>query len=115
MTPCKQGDVVLLPFPFTDLTSVKQRPAVVVSNDAFNASQRDVIVLAITSNVNEPLSPTDYRLSQEDERLAGLPKPSLVKCAKVLTIHQRLIRKTLGRLPDHVLRCLREHVNSTLA
>jgi mRNA interferase MazF len=49
MTPCRQGDVVLLPFPFTDLTTTKQRPAVVISSEAFNARQRDVVVLAITS------------------------------------------------------------------
>ena len=43
------GDIVLVPFPFTDQSRSKQRPAVVVSNSAYNASKPDVVVMAITS------------------------------------------------------------------
>ena len=99
MTPCKSGDVVLLLFPFTDLTTVKQRPGVVVSADAFNARQHDVVVAAVTSQLPNSPSPEEYRLTDAEQRAAGLPKPSVVKCAKLLTIDQRLIRKPLGRLP----------------
>lgn len=99
MTPCKPGDVVLLPFPFTDLTTTKQRPAVVISSEAFNAQRPDVIVLAITSQIPPTLNAEDYRLSSEEQRAAGLPKPSLIKIGKLLTIDQRLIRKHLGRFP----------------
>ena len=103
MTPSKPGDVVLLPFPFTDLSTTKQRPAVVVSAETFNARQQDVIVVAITSQIPSTMSPEDYRLSSEEQRTAGLPKPSLVKCGKLLTIDQRLIRRLLGRLPPQTL------------
>ena len=115
MTPCKQGDVVLLPFPFTDLTTAKQRPAVVISSDAFNTRQRDAIVLALTSQLPSLPNPEDYRLTEEDQRLAGLPKPSMAKCGKLLTIDQRLIRKTLGRLPPHTLHHLTQRLQSLLA
>ena len=60
MTPCKLGDVVLLPFPFTDLTTTKQRPAVVISGKTFNTTHPDVIVAAITSQMPSALSPDDY-------------------------------------------------------
>jgi mRNA interferase MazF len=43
-TGYKQGDVVLVSFPFTDLTSTKRRPAVVVSPDSFNARDEDVVL-----------------------------------------------------------------------
>lgn len=77
MTPYKQGDVVLLPFP------------------SF-------------------LNPEDYRLSDADQRAAGLPKASIVKCAKLLTIDQRLIRKMLGRLPLQTIYQLRQHLLTVL-
>ena len=45
------GDVVLVPFPFTDQTTSKQRPAVVVSSAAYHRERRDLILLAITSEI----------------------------------------------------------------
>ena len=105
---------MLLPFPFTDLTTTKQRPAVVMSSAGFNARQRDVVVLAITSQIPDALSPEDYRLSEDDQRAAGLPKSSIVKCGKLLTIDQRLIRKGLGRLPASTLHQLRQQVFALL-
>lgn len=114
MTPSREGDVVLLPFPFTDLRTIKQRPALVVSTAAFNTRQHDVIVVAITSQIPPAPSPEDYRLSSEDQRMAGLPKPSLVRCGKLLTIDQRLIRKALGRLPAATLQQIRQRVLTLL-
>ncbi len=43
------GDVVLVPFPFTDQTGTKKRPAVIVSSAAYNAARRDVVIMAVTS------------------------------------------------------------------
>jgi len=47
--PFEFGDVVLVPFPFTSQTTSKKRPAVVVSNRAYNIAWPDVVVMAITS------------------------------------------------------------------
>ncbi|MFW6364017.1 MAG: type II toxin-antitoxin system PemK/MazF family toxin [Spirochaeta sp.] len=52
------GDVVLVSFPFTNLQTIKKRPAVILSNENYNANRPDVILMAITSKVREPL----YRL-----------------------------------------------------
>jgi len=103
-----------LPFPFTDLTTIKQRPALVVSSDAFNARQRDVMVVAITSQVPPTVGLEEYRLSSDDQRAAGLPKPSVVKCGKLLTIDQRLIRKVLGRLPPQTLGQIKQQLLTLL-
>jgi mRNA interferase MazF len=49
------GDVVLVPFPFTDQSGAKKRPAVIVSSSSYNASRRDLVIMAITSQVRAPL------------------------------------------------------------
>jgi mRNA-degrading endonuclease toxin of MazEF toxin-antitoxin module len=49
ITMYQKGDVVLLPFPFTDLTATKTRPAVVVSVEAFQQDTGDFTVAMITS------------------------------------------------------------------
>ncbi len=47
----KKGDVVLVTFPFTDLSSVKVRSALIISNDSYNEIQDDTVLFLITSNV----------------------------------------------------------------
>jgi mRNA interferase MazF len=43
------GDLVLVPFPFTDQTGAKKRPAVVVNSAAYNTARRDLVLMAVTS------------------------------------------------------------------
>ena len=51
MTNYEFGDIVLVPFPFTDQSSIKKRPAVVVSSSAYNRDRPDIIILAVTSQM----------------------------------------------------------------
>jgi len=94
----KLGDVVLLPSPFTDFSTFKQRPALVISSTRFNWTHGDVIVAAISSHIMASSDKNDYRIPQSDQISAGLPRPSIVKLGKIVTIDQRLIRKRLGAL-----------------
>ncbi len=48
-----QGDILLVPIPFTDLTSQKRRPVIVISNNSYNQKTTDIIVVAMTSNPAE--------------------------------------------------------------
>ena len=98
MTTYSQGQVVLIPFPFTDLTTTKQRPAVILSSDSYNRTHPDLILAAITSQIPAQLQPGEYLLSGRDQKAAGLPKPSVIKLGKIVTIDPRLIRKALGKL-----------------
>lgn len=99
-TSCKRGDVVLVPFPFTDLSTTKQRPALVVSPDVWNASQPDVVLVAITSQMPSQPETGSITLTTADWQTAGLPKPSRIRTAKLFTMHQGLIRRPLGHLPQ---------------
>jgi mRNA interferase MazF len=73
------GDVVLVPFPFTDQSGTKKRPAVVVSIVDYNTSRRDIVIMAITSQVRAPLGYGEATV--DDWRAAGLIKASLLLTA----------------------------------
>lgn len=107
-TACKRGDIVLVPFPFTDLSSSKRRPALVVSPDDFNGQMQDLVVLAITSQLT---AEGTVMIEPSDCVDGALPKTSVVKLAKVFTIHNSLIIKRLCALRpeklDAVLEALR--------
>ena len=49
-TMAKQGDILLIPVPFNDLSSQKRRPVIVISNNAYNRKTGDIVVVAMTSN-----------------------------------------------------------------
>ena len=55
MTTYNFGDVLLVPFPFTDQTTTKKRPTVVISSDRYNQSKLDILLIAVTSQVRTPL------------------------------------------------------------
>jgi mRNA interferase MazF len=95
MTSYRQGDILLVPFPFTDQTGVKQRPAVVLSSDQYNRNHPDVILAPITSQIFYTMD--EIRLV--DWKDAGLLKPSVIK--PVLSSFEiTLVRRSLGRLSD---------------
>ena len=99
-TRYKRGDIVLVPFPFTDLSSSKRRPALVVSPDSFNTQMQDLVVVAITSQLTD-----DYAvmIEQSDCVDGALPKTSVVKLSKVFTIHATLIIKRICELQPEKL------------
>jgi mRNA interferase MazF len=110
-TSFSQGDVVLVPFPFTDLSAIKQRPALVLSPERLNKGRPDLVVAAITSQIQDVISEDEILLSDSDLKTAGLPKPSIIKLGKIFTIHQGLIRKKLGpRARPNVAKHLAEAV-----
>jgi len=109
-----QGDVVLVPFPFTDLTAIKQRPALVLSPERLNKLRADLIVAAITSQIPEALNDDEVLLSEADLRAGGLPKRSMVKLGKIFTIHQGLIRKKLGRVLQSTLQEIMQKLRQSL-
>ena len=90
-----QGDVVLVPFPYTDLSAAKQRPALVLSNASFNGGP-DVVVCAMTSNVAD--SKHSVLVGPQDLESGTLRTASRVKIGKVVTLEKSLIRKRFGRL-----------------
>ena len=93
--PYKFGDVVLVRFPFTNQATFKQRPAVVVSSDAYNNIKPDVVVMAITSQIRIPFGLGEIPVVHWRE--ANLLKPSAIKPLFTTLEHGLVIRK-LGAL-----------------
>ena len=85
------GSVLLVRFPFTDLTATKKRPVVVVSSQEYQAGFGDVLVMALTS------SPQESTLLLEDWREAGLVRPTWVK-PLLATLSPEVVHKRLGNL-----------------
>ncbi len=71
------GAIVLVPFPFTDPSASKRRPAVVVSNGAYNAGKPHIVVMAVISQLRPSPALGEVWLSQWQQ--AGLLKPSAIK------------------------------------
>ncbi len=97
--PYNFAEVVLVPFPFTNLNATKQRPAIVISSAAYNQTRPDIILMAITSQIRPPFSIGETIL--QDWHAAGLLKPSMIK-PLIATLEQNKIIKTMGQLaaPD---------------
>ncbi|HBR16714.1 MAG TPA: type II toxin-antitoxin system PemK/MazF family toxin [Deltaproteobacteria bacterium] len=95
MTAYKRGDVVLVPFPFSNQTDAKKRPAVIISSDAYNNISSDIVIMAITSQTEKTTGIGECLI--HDWRDAGLLKPSAIKPA-ISTIEQTLVLKKLGKI-----------------
>ena len=101
---CSRNDVVLLPIPFTDLSSSKVRPAIVVGHGSFPG---DLFVVPVTSQ----LANADFTLASW--RAAGLNVPSAVK-AQLCTVEDGLVRKIIGRLASADVASLDQHLRGWL-
>lgn len=97
MTVCSFGDIVLVPFPFTDLSDSKKRPAVVISSAAYHQARPDLIVMAVTSQRRPAAVVGDVTV--KDWQAAGLLKPSVIKPV-ITTLERTLLIKKLGQLKE---------------
>lgn len=93
----QRGEVVLIPFPYTDLLASKTRPAVIVSSDVYHAARAELLLAYVSSQVSQANLTVDYVLA--DWAAAGLPKPSFVR-PKVAAVEPSLIVRRVGALSD---------------
>lgn len=115
----QRGEVVLIPFPYTDLSTTKTRPAVVVSSSAYHAVRPDLLLAYVSSQISIAVAPLDVLL--QDWQQTGLLKPSFVR-PKIAAIEPKLIVHQVGQLSqrdlteiDHALRLALSLAESSLA
>ncbi|MEB3311303.1 MAG: type II toxin-antitoxin system PemK/MazF family toxin [Snowella sp.] len=92
----KQREIILINFPFSDLTGTKVRPALVVSSNQYNQNNLDAFVLAITSN----LSPHAYKILIEVQDLdsGNLPLKSAIRVDKPFSALQSKVLKVQAKI-----------------
>lgn len=98
-----RGEVVEVDWPFTDLSGVKRRPAVVVQADDLNGLVDDTIYVKIQGNAYG-IPGTEVRLDPAVETLAGLKKVCYASCKDILTREQALVHAAVGVLSDAAMR-----------
>jgi len=101
---CSRNDVVLLPIPFSDLSSSKVRPAIVIGRGSY---QGDIFLVPVTSRLDH----CDFPLAQWQS--CGLNVPSGVK-AQIATVDSGLVRKVLGSISPADGKTLNQHLRTWL-
>lgn len=112
MRPAR-GNIVLVPVPFTDLTSHRRRPLVVVSNDAYQSATQDFVCVAMTSNLK--VEPYSFEITSADLADGALNRPGRVRADKVFTLAQAIIVARFGRVNQQTLDRIRQEVASLLS
>lgn len=108
----KRGEVWLVRFPFSDLSSIKRRPAFVLALHG-----EDVIVLGIFSRVpSGPLRKTWVKIEDGHPAFAqiGLKKTSLLKAEKIAVVHESVLQRKLGNLPPDLISQVQEALKRAL-
>ena len=97
LSPLRRGDIVISIFPFTDLTSTKRRPALVLNE---NSEFADVVLAFISSKIPAKLSKTMMLLdsNETDFKNCGLKTSSIIRLDKLATVQRILITRRLGKL-----------------
>lgn len=111
----QRGDIVLVDFPFSDRTGSKTRPALVVQDDRWNQALDDTILAVISTSRRRMKAAAATQLfvplTPQSPTTTGLRADSVVQCEILLTLDQRLILSSIGRLDDQSLEqvddCLR--------
>lgn len=99
------GEVVLVPFPFSNQTGSKKRPAIVISSHAYQTNRPDVLIMAITSQAHT--APDFASTPIIDWQAAGLLKPSFAKPV-LTTLEQELVIRSMGSLSSRDQQAIRQ-------
>jgi mRNA interferase MazF len=98
----KKGDIVLIPFPFTDLSGNKKRPAIVLID-----TEDDVTICFITTQLKWQ---SDFDITVHPSKINGLKKTSLIRLNKFATVDKDLIIGLLGHLDNNYFANLNDNL-----
>jgi len=92
----ERGEIILVPFPFTDMSKSKLRPVLVISNTSHNKKSSDFVCCGITSNLNNKND--SIPINDADMIEGALAKKSRIKFSNIFTLQKNLAVKKIGQL-----------------
>ncbi|MBI4010111.1 MAG: type II toxin-antitoxin system PemK/MazF family toxin [Candidatus Aenigmarchaeota archaeon] len=97
----EQGEIVFIPFPFTNLKSTKKRPVLILSRTDYNRKSIDFISCGITSNIKN----IDHSvlIDNKDLKEGYLPKPSRIKVNTIFTLEKSSVIRSYGKVKDEIM------------
>ena len=102
----KQGDILIVPFPFSDLRGLKQRPVLVISRNEYNNNCEDIITCGITSNLRD--TKCSILLDNNDILEGKIPVKSRIKVDKLFTLEKSIVKKKIARLNNKCMAKVRK-------
>ncbi len=97
----EQGEILIVPFPFSDLSSIKQRPVLVLSKLEYNKTTEDIITCGITSNLKD--SKFSVLIENKDLENGEIPTASRIKVDKLFTIEKKIVKKRIGKVNRKII------------
>lgn len=109
----EQGAIVLVPVPFTDLSSQKRRPVIAISNSDYNRRSQDVLVVAMTSN--PAVVPYSFPITSGDLTAGMLNRSGKVRADKIYALAKSIVVKEFGKVSPSVLDQIRKFLHELTA
>lgn len=104
----KQKEIILLPYPFSNLEGVKVRPAIIVSNDFLNKKSDDCIMVPLTTIIKD--EPYSIVINQQDLNSGKLLKPSRVRADKIFAVEKNLITMKIGIINEKTFEKIKSEI-----
>lgn len=104
----QQKELVLLPYPFSNLEGTKVRPALVVSNNSFNKKSDDCIMVPLTTVIKD--EPYSVVIEQGNLSSGKLLKSSRIRTDKIFCVEKNLITMKIGKLKDYSFEKVKQEI-----
>ncbi len=105
----RKGDIVLIPFPFTDLSGSKVRPAIVLHS---TSQSTDIVVIFITS---QTVKRSQFQVEIEPTKENGIKLPSMILCNKIATLGINIVLGELGTSGTKIVKSIDDELRKVLA
>lgn len=109
----KQGDIWLVPFPYSDFNSYIKRPVLIISNNHFNEYSKDLLVCQITTKIRNDLN--SILLEQKNLKFGSLPKISEIRCHKINILSKSKFLKKYSEITEGTYSICENKINKLIS